>query len=160
METVRNFRPSRLANGLYAVRILVVPGAMAAAVLWTGWPWVVQSALLGLLGLALACGFPRHHLNYTLRMSDDGFDYLPWVGRRRSVRWDEVTAYRHTWTWLRLVRDDGRVHFLFERPLVIRDRAAFLAELKRRCPTATRLGWIDWWKLVGRGAREALRPRG
>jgi len=155
-----DYRPNRLANVLYGVRVLAVPGAIAAAVLWTEWPWIVKSILLGALGLAMACGFPRHHLYYTLRTSDEGFEYLPGVGRRRSVRWDEVTAYQLGPIWLRLVRDDGRVHFLFERPLVIQNRAAFISEVKSRCPTATRLSWIDWWKLIGRETKEAIRPRG
>lgn len=153
------YKPNLLANVLYAVLSLVVPGTLGVVVLWSEWSWAVKAILLGIIAIWVACSFPRHYLGYTLRTSEEGFEYLPWVGRKKSVPWDQVTACRLGLVWVRLVRDDGRVHFLFERPLLVQNRASFLEELERQCPTAVRLGWFDWWRLVWRGVKEAAGSR-
>ncbi len=149
------YRPNLLLNACYALNCLIVPGAVAAGVLLSSWSWSVKALLLGILVVLEYFAFPRHYLAYTLATSDEGFEYLPWVGRRKSVRWADVTGYRRRLFWLRLVRVDDRVHLLFERPLLIQDRRLFLEELERRCPTARRLSLTEYLGLVWRGMKEA-----
>jgi len=150
-------RPGVLLNGVYVVCCLALPGAVAAAVLWSSWSWTVKGLLLGLIAVWIACSFPRHHLFYTLRTSAEGFDYVPWVGRERSVHWDDVTAYRVALFWVRLLGDDGRVRFIFERPLLVENRRRFLDELETQCPTAKRLGRTEMCRLFWRAMKESVR---
>lgn len=144
-----------MLNACYGLGFLVLPGAVTAFVLLGSWSWI-KGLCLALYATSAVYYFPRHYFAHTVTTSAEGFEYLPRdESRRKSVRWAGVTGYRWGFFWVRLLRVDDRVHFVFERALLIQDRRSFLVELKERCPTAKYLSLAEYLRFLWRGMKEA-----